>query len=479
MTANMTKDQLRELFLFTDLNDEQLDWVNREGDVVEFVADSEVFAEGDPAQCFWVLLSGTIALSRMIGGDRVETGRTDQVGVYMGAVSFYLEESLENGYASGARAITDVRLLALPAGKLALAFREWFPMAVHLLQGMLLGTRRGQAIAGQRERLLALGKLSAGLTHELNNPAAAASRATATLRDRVAGMRHKLGMLAEGKIDKDGLLALTGLQEEFADRVHEAPELSAVAASDQEDELTDWLEDHEVAGSWDLAPVFVAGGLGLADLERVRTVVKANASSSDASLDGALRWLAYTVETESLLREITDSTARISALVSAAKQYSQMDRAPYQMINVHEGLKATLVMFAGKFANGGIELVKDFDRTLPKIPAYPAELNQVWTNVIDNALQAMAGSGTLTVRTAKENDWVLVEIGDTGPGIPPEIRRRVFEPFFTTKGVGEGTGLGLDVSWRVVTNRHHGDLTVESEPGNTRFQIRLPLTEVS
>jgi len=478
MSANMTKDQLRELFLFTDLTDEQLDWVDREGDVVDFAADTEVFAEGDPAQCFWVLLSGTIAMARLIGGDRVETGRTDQVGVYLGAVTFYLEESLENGYATGARAITDVRLLALPAGKLALAFREWFPMAVHLLQGMVLGTRRGQAITGQRERLLALGKLSAGLTHELNNPAAAAARATATLRDRVAGMRHKLAMLAEGKIDRDGLLSLTGLQEEFADRVHDAPELSAVAASDLEDELTDWLEDHEVAGSWDLAPVFVAGGLGVVDLERVRSAAKAIAE--EGALDGALRWLAYTVETESLLREITDSTSRITALVGAAKQYSQLDRAPYQMINVHEGLKATLVMFAGKLAKGCITVVKEFDKTLPKIPAYPAELNQVWTNVIDNALQAMNGSGTLTVRTTKDDDWLIVEIADTGPGIPPEIRKRVFEPFFTTKGVGEGTGLGLDVSWRVVVNRHHGDLTVvESEPGNTRFQVRLPLTEVT
>jgi signal transduction histidine kinase len=474
MSTDMTKDQLRELFLFTDLTDEQLDWIDEHGDVVEFGADTEVFAEGEPARCFWVLLSGTIATARTIGGDRVETARTDQVGVYLGAVSFYLEESLENGYASSARAVTDVRLLALPVGKFALAFRKWFPMAVHLLQGMVLGTRRGQAITGQRERLLALGKLSAGLTHELNNPAAAAARAASTLRDRVAGMRHKLAMLAEGKLDKDALLALTGLQEEFADRVHDAPELSAVATSDLEDELTDWLQDHGVGGSWDLAPVFVAGGLRVADLEGVRAATRIN--GVDASLDGAMRWLAYTVETESLLREITDSTSRITALVGAAKQYSQLDRAPFQWLNVHEGLKATLVMFGAKLGKG-VTLVKDFDRTLPTIPGYPAELNQVWTNLIDNALAAMAGTGTLTVRTARDEDWLLVEVADTGPGIAAEIRKRVFEPFFTTKGVGEGTGLGLDVSWRVVVNRHHGDLSVESEPGNTRFQVRLPLTE--
>jgi signal transduction histidine kinase len=475
MSTDMTKEQLRELFLFADLNDEQLAWVAENADEVEVAADTEVFAEGDEARCFWVLLSGTIAISQTIGGERVETARTDQVGVYLGAVTFYLEESLENGYGSTARAITDVRLLALPTGKLALAFRKWFPMAVHLLQGMVLGTRRGQAITGQRERLLALGKLTAGLTHELNNPAAAAARAAAALRDRVAGMRHKLAMLAEGKLDKDALLALTGLQEEFADRVHEAPELSAVAASDLEDELGDWLDDHDVAGGWDLAPVLVAGGLRVADLDRVR--VAATLCGADTSLDGALRWLAYTVETESLLREITDSTSRITALVGAARQYSQLDRAPYQWIDVHEGLVATLVMFSGKLTKT-VTVTKDFDKTLPKIPAYPAELNQVWTNLIDNALAAMDGAGTLTVRTALDNDWLLVEIADTGPGIPPDIRKRVFEPFFTTKGVGEGTGLGLDVSWRVVVNRHHGDLSVESRPGNTRFQVRLPLTEV-
>jgi signal transduction histidine kinase len=470
MSTDLTHDQLRELFLFTDLSDEQLDWVCRHADVVEVAAGAEVFAEGDDALCFWVLLSGTVAVSQLIGGERVEFSRTDQVGVYLGAISFYLAESMENGYSSTARAVTDLRLLAIPAVELEEVFRAWFPMPVHLLQGLALGTRRGRAIIGQRERLLALGKLTAGLTHELNNPAAAAARATSALRDRVAGMRHKLAMLAEGKLDKDALLALTGLQEEFADRVHEAPELSAVQESDREDELGDWLDEHHVAGGWDLAPVFVAGGLEVPDLERVA------AGAPPDCLDASLRWLAYTVETESLLREITDSTSRISALVGAAKQYSQLDRAPYQVVDIHEGLKATLVMFGGKLGSG-VRVVKDLDRSLPKIPAYPAELNQVWTNIIDNALGAMDGSGTLTVRTALDGDRLLVEIGDTGPGIPPEVRKRVFEPFFTTKGVGEGTGLGLDVSWRVVVNRHHGDIRVESEPGDTRFQVRLPLTE--
>jgi signal transduction histidine kinase len=199
-------------------------------------------------------------------------------------------------------------------------------------------------------------------------------------------------------------------------------------------------------------------------------------------LEGAIRWLSYTVETESLLREITDATARISDLVLAAKQYSQMDRAPYRIVDLHEGLDATLVMFGRKLGEGtGIDIVRDYDRSIPAVPAYPAELNQVWTNIIDNAIDAMSesgeGTGTLTVRTARDGDRVLVEIGDTGPGISPDVRRRIFEPFFTTKPVGKGTGLGLDVSYRVIVSRHHGDIAVVSSPGDTRFQVRLPIAE--
>ena len=217
--------------------------------------------------------------------------------------------------------------------------------------------------------------------------------------------------------------------------------------------------------------MFVAGGLRVADLAEVADTTPAE------SLEGALRWLAYTVDTENLLREIGDATARITALVAAAKQYSQLDRAPHQDIDLHDGLDATLVMLARKLGDG-IQVVKDYDRELPAIPAYPAELNQVWTNLIDNAADAMQGEGTLTVRTARDGEFALVEIGDTGSGVAPEVAKRVFEPFFTTKPVGQGTGLGLDVSWRVVVNRHHGDLQLHSQPGDTRFQIRLPLREL-
>jgi signal transduction histidine kinase len=195
----------------------------------------------------------------------------------------------------------------------------------------------------------------------------------------------------------------------------------------------------------------------------------------ESALDGAVRWLGYTIESELLMNEIGDSTERISALVGAAKQYSQLDRSPYQVVDVHELLDSTLMMLGAKIGPD-ITVVKNYDRGLPEIPCYPGELNQVWTNLIDNAVSAMGGAGTLTVTTSRDRDFLAVEIGDTGPGVPAEIRDRIFEPFFTTKPVGEGTGLGLDISWRIIVNSHHGDLKVESVPGDTRFRVRLPLT---
>jgi signal transduction histidine kinase len=470
VSAPPTHDELRGLFLFADLTPEQLDWVSAHGEVVVVPEGRHVVTEGEPADCFYVLLSGTLVLSRLVAGDPVEIARTDQRGVYAGAVQFYLGDQVDQTYGATARAITECTFLALRAVDFNAVFRQWYPMAVHLLQGMFVGISNTNALVGQRERLLALGKLSAGLTHELNNPAAAAGRAAAALRDRVAGMRHKLALLAEGKTDREQLHTLTALQERFVDAVGRAPHLTALQAGDLEDELTGWLDDHGVSRGWELAPVFVAGGQRVPDLEEVAEATK------PATLEGALRWLAYTVETENLLREITDATARISALVGAARQYSQLDRAPHRWVDVHEGLDATLVMMARKLGDG-VRVVKDYDRTLPAIPAYPAELNQVWTNLVDNAVDAMAGQGTLTVRTAGDGEYVLVEIGDTGPGIPPETKRRIFEPFFSTKPVGEGTGLGLDVAWRVVVSRHHGDIDVVATPGDTRFHVRLPRTE--
>ncbi|MFF7148986.1 ATP-binding protein [Streptomyces griseoaurantiacus] len=462
--------ELSSLFLFEKLTEEQLTRLCREGRVERFEP-GPVYTEGDPATCFYVLLEGTVVLSRRVGADDVETNRTSQRGVYAGAFQAYLGDRARAARYNGSLRVTEPsRFFVLPADTFAEVMRDWFPMAVHLLEGLFFGQENSRQIINQRERLLALGSLSAGLTHELNNPAAAAVRATSALRERVAGMRHKLGAITAGRYSRETLVTLVDIQERTAEQVAKASPLSPLEASDREDALSDWLDAHGIDDGWRLAPVFVQAGLDTDWLDQVAALV------DEETLEGAIRWLNYTVETELLMNEIEDSTTRVSTLVNAARQYSQLDRAPFRSVDVHELLDSTLLMLSNKFGEG-ISLVKEYDRTVPEVPAYPGELNQVWTNLVDNAVAAMAATGgTLTVRTARDHDRVLVEFRDTGPGVPAEIRERIFEPFFTTKPVGEGTGLGLDISWRIVVRKHHGSLDVESVPGDTRFQVRLPLT---
>ncbi|WP_406130895.1 ATP-binding protein [Streptomyces sp. NBC_00989] len=463
--------EIGTLFLFEKLTPEQLGRLCCDGQVEQFEA-GPVYTEGDPATCFYVMIEGTVVLSRRVGGDDVEVARTSQRGVYTGAMQAYIGDRVQQVYLNSMRVTEPTRFFVLPAETFAAIMSEWFPMAVHLLEGLFFGQKSSQLAISQRERLLALGSLSAGLTHELNNPAAAAVRATSTLRERVAKMRHKLRVISSGPYSREALANLIDIQERTAERVAKAPSLSPLEASDREDALTDWLDDHGIMQAWQIAPTFVQAGLDIDWLDQVAAAV------DEDVLQAAVGWLSYTVETELLMTEIEDSTTRISNLVGAAKQYSQLDRAPYQVADVHELLDSTLLMLGAKTGDR-IKVVKDYDRTLPKIPAYPAELNQVWTNLIDNAVSAInsaGGEGTLTVRTAPVRDQLMVEFRDTGPGVPQEIRSRIFDPFFTTKPVGEGTGLGLDISWRIVVNKHHGTLQVESVPGDTRFQVLLPLT---
>ncbi len=467
-TGQCRPDEIRTLFLFEKLTDAQLDWLCQRGRV-EVIPAGSVYAEGDPARSLYVLLEGTVVLSRRVGADDIEVGRTSQRGVYAGAWQAYLGDRVPQVYNSSMRATEPSRFFVLDAEVFAELMREWFPMAVHLLEGAFFGAKNMQDLIGQRERLLALGSLSAGLTHELNNPAAAAVRAAATLRERIADMRRKLATIAAAPYHKDTLEALIRLQEQAAERVPKAQALSPLEASDREDAVADWLDSHGLDDGWQLAPAFVAAGLDASWLDQVAATVEA------ATLAGALRWLYCTVETELLVNEIEDATTRISTLVGAAKQYSQLGRAPLQVVDVHELLDSTLVMLAGKIPPG-IRVVKDYDRSLPAIPAYAAELNQAWTNLIDNAVSAMGEAGVLAVRTGLDRDRVVVDICDTGPGVPPDLRERIFQPFFTTKPVGQGTGLGLDITWRIVVDKHHGDIGVDSVPGETRFRVRLPIT---
>lgn len=468
--------ELKTLFLFEALTDEQLQTLCDNGHIAHFET-GPVCTEGDPATCLYVLLDGELVMSKRSGGVDIETSRTSQRGVYCGAWSAYVPAE-EHIYQASVRVTKPSRFFVLDADAFARFMQAEFPMAVHLLDGQMVGRRRQAQIIGQREHLLALGTITAGLTHQLNNPAAAISRDVASLRENVGKMRHKLAMLASGKFTPEALRVLVSIQDEVAEHVSKSKsqQLTPLETSDREDQVGEWLEGHGIAMAWDYAPTFVEAGLDNDWLERVDASIEAVDCS--ATLQSAIGWLKYTIDTELSVNRVAEASKRISALLADAKQYSQMDRAPFQSADVHELLHSTLMMFGGKLGKEGpVRLIKHFDTALPEIPCYPGDLNQVWTNIIDNAIQAMDGQGTLTVRTSRESDDTLeVEICDDGPGIPEDIIDRIFTPFFTTKPFGAGTGLGLDLAWRIVVEKHQGNLRVESRPGQTRFIVSLPLT---
>jgi signal transduction histidine kinase len=459
-------DELRGCFLFEKLSDDQLSWLADHGDVVTFDAEEEVFHEGEPAEGFFVLLDGQIQMLKRITGEDVVMNTTDHHGAYAGAIRAFVESADEKVYVNTLRTLTPVRFFRLRADDFAYVLKTWFPMAVHLLDGMFLGLTNVENIVGQREKLVALGSLSAGLAHELNNPAAAEVRAAQALRERLDDARRAIvGFAAE--VDPATLAEIVALRAAAAEQARVPAGLSALAAGDREDELGQRLEDAGVAPAWELVPTLVAAGVDDDWIDRL-------VSLAGAQLEPVLGWMGATLEIDSLVEELSAAASRITTLVGAMKTYSRVDKSAMEKIDVHDGLESTLVILQHRL-KGGMEVVRDYDQSLPKVQAYGGELNQVWINLIDNAIDATNGKGTLTIRTAHEAGRVLVEIGDDGPGIPTELQRRVFEPFVTTKDVGKGTGLGLDISYRIIVRRHHGDLSVTSSPGDTRFQVRLPL----
>jgi signal transduction histidine kinase len=473
VTGRLGPGELRELFLFEKLDDAQLARLAERGELADYQAGELIYRAGEPAEKLFVLLEGTLSMLMRAGGTEIEVNRTSHRGTYAGAFFAYLDLPLARSYAGSLRAVTDCRFWVLPAADFGWAVREWFPMATHMLEGFAVQGMGSQQTVSTRERLVALGTVTAGLTHELNNPATAAARATASLRERLAGLWDELAGLAGAGVTAEQLAALADLVGEAAAGPAGRSPRSPLDAADREDELGGWLEAHGVEDAWELAPPLVAAGVEVGWLERMAAAVPA------AALARAVALAATTCEAGSLLEELGEAAGRISALIGAAKQYSQMDRSPLQQVDVHEGLESTLTMLKHKLETG-IEVVRDYDRSLPELPAYAGELNQVWTNLVDNAADAMEGMdgrGRLTVRTARDGDRVLVEIGDNGPGVPEAAAAHLFEPFYTTKPVGKGTGLGLDICWRIVVQRHHGDLRFSSSPGDTRFQVLLPLTQ--
>ena len=444
--------------LFPHLSPADIDSLCVHGSERILTTGERLFSQDEPATNLYVILEGQLKISKHVGEQEIVLA-IHEAGGFSGALSLLTGD----GYTADGYALSPTRVLVVSAAAFRRALAADAPGAQVVLAAMARRVASTEQIAQQSEKLAALGKLSAGLAHELNNPAAAARRAA----EQLHGNLDALFAATPGSPAGDAT-PLPAIIADARRRAGAAPHLTPLQKSDAEDAVGTWLDDHSVSSAWDLAPTLVEAGLDSAWLDDVA------AQLPPATLEHTLTWLGQALMVCSLIGTIESSTGRISDLVKAVKAYTYMDQAPVQEIDIHDGIENTLLILGHKLRSFTVE--RDYDRSLPRLCAHGSELNQVWTNLIDNALDAMGETGTLRLRTALEgNDCVLVEIGDSGPGIPAAIQARIFEPFFTTKGVGTGTGLGLDIVHRIVVQTHHGDIRLLSDPGDTRFQVRLPL----
>ncbi|MEP7019152.1 MAG: ATP-binding protein [Pseudonocardiales bacterium] len=457
----MNFQELRGVALFDGLSDSQLSELMAAGE--EFVAadGTELFRDGTPADHWWVLLDGAITLLRRVGGEDTELGTMTSPGQWAGGFGAWDSHGV---YFASGRALGAARGLRVSAENLRQCADAWFPFGVHFIKGLMNTVRRIETAARQREALVALGTLAAGLAHEINNPASAATRAVDAIENTSNALLDSLTRLAGGAISAQQFVELDSLRRQIDP--HPAV-LDSLAVADREEVLSDWLVDHGIERDWVIAPALAAAGIDIAWCERVAELL------GPAPVDAGLEWVASSLSMAALLSEVKESTRRISDLVAAVRSYSQLDRASVQSIDVIEGLESTLVMLSSKLHN--ITVVREYATDLPRIEAMAGELNQVWTNLIDNAIDAMDGAGTLRIAAGLDDvGHVVVEIADTGPGMPREVQAHAFEPFYTTKDVGKGTGLGLDISRRIVVEHHSGEIEIESEPGSTVLRVRIP-----
>ena len=466
--ADVDLAELRPLPLFAGLTDDQLGQLVAAGDVVATAPGDELFTEGLPAERWWVLVEGAIALSRRTGQREEVLAHMDVPGRWAGGFRAWDDHGT---YLATGRVVAAGRVLSVPSDRLRALTDDWFPFGGHLITGVFHTARSIDATARQHGALVTLGTLAAGLAHELNNPAAAATRAVDEVQVVAGEVMGRLRDLAATGISAEQYAALDGLRTGL---VPPTPPLSALDLSDREQEVGLWLTRHGVPDPWRLAAALVPAGADPAWCEQVAGQVDGPA------LTAALGWVGRTVQVAALLAEARESVHRISELVGAVRSYSQVDRATTQDVDVVDGVESTLVVLGHKLRDG-ITVVRDYAPGLPRIAAYPGELNQVWTNLVDNAVDAMDGSGELRLATRLDGDHVVVDVADTGTGMPPEVAARAFEAFFTTKDVGRGTGLGLDIARRVVVERHLG--TIEVLPGpdgvGTLMRVRLPVVRPS
>ena len=460
----MRADDLRPLPIFDGLSDDRLEALLVAGTEVVIEPGTAYFREGEHADHWWVVVDGALELVRHIGREDVVVGRMDRPGRWAGGFRAWDEHGV---YLATARGVEAGRLLRVPADDLQGLMQAWLPMAGHLIAGLYGTARSIEATARQRGALVTLGTLAAGLAHEINNPAAAASRAADELTSVSGLLLSSLGTMAAAGMTPEQFSSLDRLRQQI-----EPPTTlqDPLDVADREEELADWLVAHGVEQPWDVAADLATAGVGRDWCDG------AAAELGPDVLAPSLRWVASTIREMTLLTEVRESTRRVSELVAAIKSYSQMDRGSLQSVDVRQGLESTLLILAPKL-RGGVVVERDLADDLPPIDAYEGELNQVWTNLIDNAVDAMDGTGTLRLSTRLDGDAIVVGVADTGEGMPPEVVERAFEAFYTTKPVGKGTGLGLDIARRIVVDRHGGSIEVDSRPGNTVLRVRLPLRQ--
>ena len=448
---------------FQELPAEALQWLLDHSKVIQLRRGEHLFKPGQTIHHLYVQLEGRIELKIQQGNQLIEAGRWEA-----GTISGMLPYSRMEAATGFGLAVADTYLLALP--------EELFPEMeqvsrdmVKVFVGVMTNRTRSFIRLQQRnEKMMALGKLSAGLAHELNNPAAAIVRSSRALKQHLSttpeNFKQVITMqLTPEQVDEVNAIIFSRINQ--TDR--EKPTMMERNA--REDEMADWLEDQGVSDGYDIAENFAEFGLQIDELEQIGDILKGQ------YLVPVFQWLNNVLITERMVGEIQEASSRISELVASVKSYTHMDRSPDRVAaNIHEGIDSTLTLLNHKVKEKNIRVVKHYEENLPTIPLFVSEMNQVWTNLIDNAIDAMEKDGTLTVSTRTEGDHLRVDVEDTGSGIPPDIQSSVFDPFFTTKGVGKGTGLGLDIARKIV-EQHHGSITLESEPGHTQFTMCFPL----
>jgi signal transduction histidine kinase len=459
-------EALRRIHVFAGLPDDQLKWFADNTAERRYSAGEVLFRKGAPPDELVLLLEGEFhAYWDEKDHDIVYIGRAgDQASEVTGMLPF----SRMTSYQVTGRAVTNMRVLRFPV-RLFPEMMQRMPVLVQRLVGIMSDrVREATTLDQQQDKLIALGKLSAGLAHELNNPAAGATRAANDLIETLKELRSADMRLCSHDLSDNQQSSIAAFERKAIDHTATAEQLNSLDQSDREDQVSEWLEAHGVSEAWKLSPNLVEAGMDSPALEQLLGEIPSTAMTD------VLARVNCQLAAAKLASEIKTATARISELVGAIKEYSYMDQASVQELDVHKGLENTLLILKYKLRKKDITVTRDYDPSLPRIKAYGSELNQVWTNLIVNAVDAMSSGGKLKVRTKREPTDIMIEIRDNGAGIPPEVRSRIFEPFFTTKAVGEGTGLGLDTVARIV-RKHRGNIRFESKPGDTCFQVRLPI----